>query len=272
MNEFRLQLMVIVQSTANMRSEPRHAAELVSQVGMGQQVSVTETSENKWHKVTSPDGYQGWLEPKALVKEKPLPPAHFFEAVVIAHYTTLLQSPESHHVVGNLVMGNLVMASPTENGFHVLLPDGTLGYLPKGTLMPLQHLPEPTTESVMDLAREFIGVPYLWGGSSPRGFDCSGLVQFTLGIHGVNFPRDARQQAEQGTTIAIPDKAINNLQPADLLFFGEIAGKITHVALYLGQGLYIHASGMVQINSLLPDDTLFEPYRYDTWQSAKRVI
>ncbi len=113
--------------------------------------------------------------------------------------------------------------------------------------------PGATHDGVVGVALKFIGVPYVWGGTSPSGFDCSGLVQYCYRQVGVNLPRTSREQFKVGTFIA-PDN-LAALKPGDLLFFGYNAdpGRIHHVAMYVGDGNFIHAPGTgdhVKISSL----------------------
>jgi cell wall-associated NlpC family hydrolase len=113
--------------------------------------------------------------------------------------------------------------------------------------------PGATHDGVVGVALQYIGVPYLWGGTTPSGFDCSGLVQYCYRQVGVNLPRTSREQFKVGTFIAASD--LGALKPGDLLFFGYNAdpGRIHHVAMYVGDGNFIHAPGTgdhVKISSL----------------------
>lgn len=101
-------------------------------------------------------------------------------------------------------------------------------------------------EQVVAYARNFLGVPYVWGGESVHGFDCSGFVQFTFSHMGVSLPRDSYSQFDVGTSISRSD-----LMPGDLVFFDTDGGGASHVGIYVGGGKFIDASGsQVQINSL----------------------
>ncbi|AXX64733.1 peptidoglycan endopeptidase [Bombilactobacillus bombi] len=84
-------------------------------------------------------------------------------------------------------------------------------------------------------AQKYLGVPYVWGGSTPNGFDCSGLVQYTARENGINLPRTSQQQSTYGTYVPL-----SQIKPGDLLFWGDV-GTAEHVAIYLGNGQYIHA-------------------------------
>ena len=116
-----------------------------------------------------------------------------------------------------------------------------------------------------------MGIPYLWGGNSSKGFDCSGFVQTVFRLMNVDLPRDASQMAEKGTEVPLDD-SLENLQIGDLLFFGKTMQRITHVALYLGNHLFIHAEGKVRINSLTPESKVYNDYRRKTLLKAQRIV
>jgi len=117
-------------------------------------------------------------------------------------------------------------------------------------------------------------VPYLWGGTSGKGFDCSGYVKTVYWLNGVALPRDADQQSEAGEPVAI-DGGFSSLRKGDLLFFVPSAGRkepITHVALYVGNGEYLHASGLVRRNSLDPKSPIYSDGLVKRLVRARRYI
>jgi cell wall-associated NlpC family hydrolase len=125
------------------------------------------------------------------------------------------------------------------------------------------------TEAVVHLSRQLIGSPYLWGGTSSKAVDCSGLVKLAWFSQGLILARDASQQARFGEPIDF--NHIENLHQGDLLFFGRSPERITHVGIYLGNGQYIHASGLVRINSIDPDDPLYNITERKQLVGASRV-
>ena len=125
--------------------------------------------------------------------------------------------------------------------------------------------------AVVNTATAAMGTPYRWGGSSNggNGFDCSGLIQYAYGQHGVQLPRTSGQQAEQGNPV---DRRVDSLRPGDILTFSSQGGQVTHVGLYVGEGRFIHsASTGVQL-SLLSGNDPYGRWWWDRWVGARRVI
>jgi peptidoglycan DL-endopeptidase CwlO len=126
-------------------------------------------------------------------------------------------------------------------------------------------------DSVVETATEMMGRRYEYGGTGEdgEGFDCSGLIQYAYAKHGVSLPRRSADQAVQGRAVA---KDANALLPGDLLTFSNSGGPVTHVALYIGNGQFIHsASGGVQISLLSPDDP-YGKWWYERWVGARRIL
>ncbi|MDR3189231.1 MAG: C40 family peptidase [Prevotellaceae bacterium] len=109
-----------------------------------------------------------------------------------------------------------------------------------------RRLPADRRAAAIAAATQLLNAPYLWGGRTAMGVDCSGLTQLAYRTAGVALPRDAAQQAQAGAPVSLADGA----QPADLAFFGGDEGKITHVGMLLGEGKILHASGCVRIDSI----------------------
>ena len=131
--------------------------------------------------------------------------------------------------------------------------------IPKEYLMKIE-----TTNNILDMAQQFMGVPYVWGGSSPNGFDCSGFVQYVYRNNGINLSRTADYQALEGEPV---DK--EDLQPGDLIFFAGDYVNVSHVGIYVGDGKMIHASSS---KGQIAYDDLSNSYRVAHYHSARRVI
>jgi cell wall-associated NlpC family hydrolase len=130
---------------------------------------------------------------------------------------------------------------------------------------------QATGDRLVSVARGYLGIPYLWGGTSCKAFDCSGFVQTVYRMNNRELPRDANQMVKVGEPVEFGDD-YKNLRRGDLLFFGSSPERITHVALYMGDRLFIHSSGWVHINSLDSDHPLFNEYRYSTLRAARRHL
>ncbi|MDE6278248.1 MAG: C40 family peptidase [Muribaculaceae bacterium] len=253
-------------SVACLRTGPAHAAEMASQAIMGMPLRVLE-KEGGWYRVQTPDGYIAWVtdssvEPKTAAEMKAWRSARRY--IVTAPYQTraytTAQASGLRDVVSDLVNGNIVEAveapGAVENGrVLVQLPDGRRGFAPIADLTPIEVWADQNfdPEKILDIAYSMEGTPYLWGGTSVKSLDCSGLAKVSYLSNGIILMRDASQQALTGTRIEAKDW--RDCRAGDLLFFGNAkTGKITHVAIYDHDGKYVHSSGRVKRNSVDPDD------------------
>ncbi len=164
--------------------------------------------------------------------------------------------------VCDLVVGDVLSTTGRSAGWMaVQLPDGRKGFVADADATDYQSWKASrrmTPEAIEQTARRFMGVPYLWGGTSAKGFDCSGYLKTVFRLNGLELQRDTDQQANEG--VAVPmDNDFAEVRKGDVLFFGPRAGvtRITHTAIYLGGKLVIHCSGMVKVNSLDPSSPLY---------------
>ncbi len=274
---------IINLSVANLRKEPKHAAELVSQALLGTPVKVLEKSGD-WYRIQTPDNYISWTDDDALVlmdfqryDEWKLSP----KVIFTKEYGFAFESPDgnSKHV-SDLVIGNILKLVKADGQFYQIeYPDGRVGYIPNEDCADYSKWikkVETNPAEILNTAYKFIGLPYLWGGTSSKGFDCSGFTKTVYFLNGIMLPRDASQQVLTGETVDTKN-GFENLQPGDLLFFGRKAEKdnpekVTHVAIYIGNMEYIHASGKVKINSLDPKAKNFSEYRLNSFIRAQRIL
>jgi hypothetical protein len=157
------------------------------------------------------------------------------------------------------------VASPGKTRHTVELPDGRTGAVTSGALGEIgsERVDLPGLPRIIE---EVKGTPYLWGGKSTLGFDCSGLVQFVFGLMGAELPRDSKDQARMGH----PVRHIDGLLPLDLIFFGT-GHDIDHVAVHLGGLDMLHASGYVRVESLKPESTRFRGDLRGRFRFARRI-
>lgn len=263
-------------SVTSLRGEPRHSAEQVSQVVMGTPLKVI-SAQGEWWKVQTPEGYEGYVRNNTLTglsdtemqKWRKAP-----RAVVCADRTVYAYSRPSDQCdrVTDLVNGSILLlpaplheldSNPFEEyqsrWVYLFLPDGRGAFIERNLIKTIEDWSDqPWNPAEMgNYARNFLGAPYVWGGTSSKGMDCSGLTQISAYQQGVLLPRDASQQAKIGQIV---DKTnYENFQPGDLLFFGNLkTGRVTHVAISLGECAYIHSSGMVRFSSLCKEEPDYE--------------
>ena len=122
-----------------------------------------------------------------------------------------------------------------------------------------------------------MGIPYLWGGTSVKGMDCSGFTKTVYRLNGLELSRDASQQVQQGTLIETQQGDFSQLRPGDLLFFGQPANagqaeRVVHVGMWIGNNEFIHASGKIRVSSFSSTAPNFDEYELKRFLRAKRMI
>ncbi|MFH1851717.1 MAG: C40 family peptidase [Candidatus Neomarinimicrobiota bacterium] len=277
------QYAIVRLSVANIRSQPAHSAELATQALLGTVLKVYK-NEDYWYLVQTPDYYLGWVDASGIQRSDKGMADKWIDAgkiIFTADYgfATAAPKPDAERV-SDLVAGDLLLLLGTESGhYRIGFPDGRSGYIPMETARLFADwlaAGEPQAASIIRDARRYIGLPYLWGGTSSKNFDCSGFTKTVFFLNGVILARDASQQVFTGHAIDT-ENGFDQLEPCDLLFFGKAATdstreRITHVGLYLGDTEFIHASGLVKINSLDPARANFNQYRFDTFIRARRIL
>lgn len=238
-------------NVTNMHAEPDARAEVVSQALFGEN-AVQLDQHDGWARIQTPDGYSGWARADrfAALPADRVYPETAWSAVVTALFAPVTTDPRvGARGLTLLTLGCAVERSGPDAGAFtpIRLPDGTAAHVSAADVAP--HLPRPPGSQVLvNVARRFAGVPYLWGGRSPFGIDCSGFTQRVFGLCGIVLPRDAYAQAR--SPLVTPADA-DSLQPGDLLFFlgdADPRGRgITHVGLYTGEGRFIHAQGALGV-------------------------
>ena len=288
---------VVNTSTCYMRVLPNYESALETQELMGTVVEITG-QKSYWREIVSPQPYKAWTTSMTLVemtqeqiKAYEKAPKYIFTALYGHVYT----SPDGNsQTICDLVGGDVMrivekdgVRSTKDNWVEVMLPSGVKGWTYQKDVKVLGQrtwirkgqgseglISKEQIESVIREAMKLRGVPYLWGGMSSKGVDCSGLVRISFLMNGVMLPRNASQQVFCGKAITVPrpdiagvpeskvkssytkekaQAAIANLRRGDLVFFGNTeTGRVTHVGIYLGNGQIIHSSHLVRVNSLIP--------------------
>jgi hypothetical protein len=255
---------MIQRGIVDIRSEPRENSELVDQAHFAEQVRILG-EHGGWRYVQGEDQYFGWI-PEGVAPALSTYGRDIYVVGVLLADIHELPNPTSP-VVGHLPAGADIppvryqvheggsvrdIAGPDYEGWQRvgLRADGPrgpqLGFVAPDDLVEVASLPHhgPTADDYLKTAESFIGVPYLWGGTTALGLDCSGLVQQVYRLNGVALPRDADQQAMLG-------RRVEKARAGDLMFFGAEA--VTHVALATSESEFIHApmtGGVVERNRL----------------------
>lgn len=279
-------------SVANNRAQPQHSAELMTQTLLGTPVQVLK-KQGAFYLVRTPDNYLAWIDSggiKTMTKTEFENWQKAEKIIFTADYGHAFMSASvNSQRVSDLVNGNILQLLATEKDFYkVAYPDGRIAYLPKSQGNLYQQWVKktnPNADQILTVAKTFIGVPYLWGGTSVKGVDCSGFTKSTYFLNGIIIPRDASQQALVGLPVDVlenedisVEKCLNNLKPGDLLFFslskrrGVNGGRVTHTAIYMGNGEFIQAAGMVKINSLVPTAANYDAGQSPTLVGARRML
>jgi cell wall-associated NlpC family hydrolase len=213
-----------------------------------------------------PDDYVAWLREWHVTFVEAAAPSDFTvrcNASIDVPVAALLDAPAGE-AFAEAPFGTRVIASPPESGWaQVEIPGRRAGWVPAAQLRSGVPPWPCRADAILATLRRFGGVPYVWGGKSPKGFDCSGLVQFAYGLHGVDLPRDSDEQFEAGHAVA-------QIEPGDLLFFGRES--IGHVGVALSAHEFIHARGLVRRNSLSASSPCHDPALAAIYRGARRVL
>ena len=231
-----------------------------TQALFGDEVVVLQKS-GKWSKIAVKDqyvpyqkeGYPGWV-PTSHLFETAVDTSNCSIAIVNAKSSTLYSDTEKKNKYIDISYTTILPVIKEEGEWlHVLTPQNGVKYLPKKDAKVHKNyasVPKPTQKDIVNSAKAFLGLPYLWAGTSSFGFDCSGIIYSVYKNHGILIPRDSFYQATKGTAVSK-----SNLQPGDLVFFAGNGGKgkVYHVGLYIGDGKMLHApnaSDKVKIESI----------------------
>lgn len=273
---------VVTLSVANLRSQPKHSAELATQATLGTPVAVLKEKDG-WYLIQTPDKYLSWVDAAgiALMNEDAINHWYANHKAVFSPLTGhIYEDTDEENVVSDLTAGNILELVQEGKDYHqVQLPDGRTGYVKANMLVPYdQWLATRSTSpaNLISTAKSMLGSPYLWGGTSIKGMDCSGFTKTIFFLNGQIIPRDASQQVMEGEEVDT-EKHWENLQVGDLLFFGEPATdstreKVVHVGMWIGNNSFIHSRGRVRISSFDPQSEQYDEYELNRYLRTKRII
>ncbi|MHB1178506.1 MAG: C40 family peptidase [Daejeonella sp.] len=279
---------VVNLSVSNNRYSPGHASEMATQSILGTPVRLLK-KERGYYFVRTPDNYLSYTESAGIT---PMNKTEFeaWQAADKIIYTDIYGqaysgASDTSLPVSDLVSGNILELLGQSNGFYkVSFPDKRIAHVPVKSAQQFaqwERRPNPGAEQILKSARTMLGVPYLWGGTSTKGVDCSGFTKTSYFLNGIVLPRDASQQALVGEKVDIYEadtvniaKSLKNLKPGDLLFFApdKRTSRVTHTALYIGNGEFIQAAGLVRINSMVSSANNYADFQSRTLVSARRML
>ncbi len=300
---------VVEFSTSYLRLKPDYESPLETQELMGTVVEIVG-GQGYWREVMTPQPYRAWCTDQGLAEMTAAELEDYMKAPKVMFmnlYGHVHLKPSSKSgTVCDLVGGDIMRIVRKKGRWtEVMLPSGKTGFVPSADLKlhegfksitqgegSADSIDDETMESIIAEAEKLLGVPYLWGGMSAKGVDCSGLVRISCIMNGILLPRNASQQINCGDRVEMPvdvrfwgeaerldvqgfkaemTARVANLRRGDLVFFGTPASepgkkpRVTHVGIYLGDNHMIHSSHCVRVNSLIPGTT-------DYYENSHRLL
>jgi len=255
---------VISTAVASIHREPCFSSEMVTQALMWEIVEILE-EENLWFHIRQEDGYEGWIYIFYIIENL----QSFPDWITLTdRFIPFSFSQDESSKRRILSFGTKVpVIKKNAQYFTVALPGQISGTIPSQNIFS-----ENSRVQIIYLAQSLLGTPYIWGGKSAFGFDCSGFVQLILSIVGISIARDTRMQIKSPWLKKI---TLSAAKSGDLIYFAE-NGKINHVAFSLGEGKIIHCSGEVKIESINEGDVGFNQYLsqsfFKTYSISDKVV
>ena len=256
---------------------------VVSQARLAEPIKILQQQDG-WYEIEQTDTYRGWVSPTDVV----LTTKEYWEdyqnsnlVLITSPFVYVYPTSDCCHtgkdaatlVTGATLGTMLKLVSEDSSAYKVALPDGRIGYvqLENGQVIEaFNKITRGTADSIIALARQFIGLPYYWGGTTPYGYDCSGFMQTIYKMNGIHLLRDAHQQYEQGEAVISRE----DLVKGDMLFWSTYRAGASHVGIYMGNNEYIHSAGShgVAINSFDPTQPNYREDLDQKYLGARTIL
>ncbi|TXD54365.1 MULTISPECIES: SH3 domain-containing C40 family peptidase [unclassified Polaribacter] len=279
------QYAVARNSVINIRSKPKHSAELGTQGLLGMSLKILD-KKGDFYRIQTPDNYISWVDKGGITKmtKDTFDRWNASKKIIFTKNFgyVYVDASEDSQIVSDITLGGLLHYISEDNQFYkVKYPDNRTGFIKKEEgIMYSSWLQNFVTskENIETVAKKMEGFPYLWGGTSSKGMDCSGFTKMVYLMNGFVIPRDASQQINAGKTVDT-NLDFSDLQKGDLLFFGTKAEenkkqKVVHVGIWLGNNKmeFIHASGNVHLSSMDKNETNFDAMNKNRYLGSKRYL
>lgn len=231
---------ICLLSAIPVRKEPSEKSEMTTQLLFGDLVQITYVHKQWFNIRQQYDNYEGWVDAKQIseISEKNYRTLVNVPSAVSLDLVTSLS--DNSTATPQLIVIGSSLPGLLKNTFYV----GDIIYTYEGEFLKADE--EVSRDNIIENALAFKGSPYLWGGKTPFGIDCSGFTQIVYKASGIKLLRDSKDQASQGETLNMLPEA----KPGDLAFFDNEEGSITHVGILLSNNRIIHASGVVRIDNI----------------------
>ena len=279
------QFAVARNSVINIRSQPKHSAELGTQGLLGMSLNVLD-KKGDFYRVQTPDNYISWVDKGGITRMNKTQFDAWNQSKKIIFtqnfgYVYVDKSVNSE-IVSDITLGGILKYISEDNQFYeVKYPDNRIGFVKKNEAVIynywLKNLESPK-ENIESIAKKMNGFPYLWGGTSSKGIDCSGFTKMVYLMNGFIIPRDASQQINAGKTVDTNLK-FEGLEKGDLIFFGRKATaekkqRVTHVGIWLGndKGEFIHSSGNVHLSSMDNKQSNYDEFNKNRYLGSRRYL
>ena len=276
---------VAKNSVINIRSLPKHSAELGTQALLGMSLKILD-KEGDFYRVQTPDSYISWVDKGGIeqMDTKQFDLWNTSEKIIFTEITGFIYTTASVEstIVSDITLGGLLQyVNENEAFYEVKYPDNRTGFVKKEESVRYNSWLQNKThsgENIEKTAKKMNGFPYLWGGTSTKGMDCSGFVKMAYLMNGFIIPRDASQQINAGRKVNVA-LDFKDLEKGDLLFFGtkattEKSQRVVHVGIWLGNEKmeFIHASGNVHISSMDDSRMNFDDFNKNRYLGSRRYL